>query len=94
MKPKDALGLKFYCGDLREELTVKQYLKKLLTTVWMEADGFSGKRPFGNSGWTYDIYACLIKNGAIDGKLDDCGYVDDVDEYEADQYVAQIIDAI
>lgn len=31
--------------------TIGEYLKKLLLTLWDEEDGFSGKRPFGNSSW-------------------------------------------
>ena len=46
-----ALSVEFYCEDLDETLTVKDYLKTLLHTLWDEEDGFSGKRPFGNSGW-------------------------------------------
>lgn len=32
-------------------LTVRDYLKALLRRLWLEQEGFSGKRPFGNSGW-------------------------------------------
>jgi len=40
--------------------TVKGYLKALLFTLWDEDEGFSGKRPFGNSGWEYDLTDALI----------------------------------
>lgn len=42
--------------------TVKGYLKALLFTLWDEDEGFSGKRPFGNSGWEYDLTDALIDN--------------------------------
>jgi len=42
--------------------TVKGYLKALLSTLWDEGEGFSGKRPFGNSGWEYDLTDALIDN--------------------------------
>lgn len=42
--------------------TVKGYLKALLSTLWDECEGFSGKRPFGNSGWEYDLTDALIEN--------------------------------
>lgn len=30
--------------------TIKSYLLSLLTELWSKGEGFSGKRPFGNSG--------------------------------------------
>lgn len=42
--------------------TVKGYLKALLFTLWDEDEGFSGKRPFGNSGWECDLTEPLIVN--------------------------------
>jgi hypothetical protein len=43
--------------------TVRDYLKGLLQNLWIEGEGFSGKRPFGNSGWEYDLYQPLIAVG-------------------------------
>lgn len=43
--------------------TVKGYLKALLIAVWDEGESFSGKRPFGNSGWDYDILTALVDAG-------------------------------
>ena len=59
--------------------TVGEYLSKLLCKVISEVDGFSGKRPFGNSDWNYELAAPLIEAGAIGGKLDGDGCVEDVD---------------
>lgn len=42
--------------------TVKGYLKALLFTLWDEGEGFSGKRPFGNSAWEYDLTDALVVN--------------------------------
>lgn len=56
-----------------EDMTVRDYLCSLLTTLWNEQEGFSGKRPFGNSGWEYDLYAPLIQAGFIKGKLEEPG---------------------
>lgn len=39
--------------------TVGGYLIALLRQLWQEEEGFSGKRPFGNSGWTWDLYAVV-----------------------------------
>jgi hypothetical protein len=45
--------------------TIGDYLKALLRQLWREGEGFSGKRPFGNSGWDYDLYKALARAGAI-----------------------------
>lgn len=59
--------------------TIKQYLKSLLQELWFEQEGFSGKRPFGNSGWEYDLYKALVKGGVIDGEFDEEGYLIECD---------------
>lgn len=41
--------------------TIRDYLMKLLITLWDKEEGFSGKRPFGNSGWKLEIYDALIQ---------------------------------
>lgn len=71
--------------------TVGEYLAKLLAAVWEEGESFSGKRPFGNSDWEYEVYAALIKAGAIDGALDEWGYITRVDERAAHKLVANTI---
>jgi hypothetical protein len=47
--------------------TVRGYLVALAREVWTETDGFSGKRPFGNSGWEHEVYSALAKTGHIEG---------------------------
>lgn len=77
--------------------TLTDYLKALLGTLWVEAEEFSGKRPFGDSGWQFDVYKALIKAELVKGKLDDEGYVDtigkehDGDTREADVLVLSVI---
>lgn len=53
------------------ETTIKEYLKELLLTLLNEEDCFSGKRPFGNSGWMLDIMQPLVEAGLIEGTLDE-----------------------
>ncbi len=86
--------IKFFCNSLDREITIEDYFKELLCTLWKEQDGFSGKRPFGDSGWDYDIYAALISGGAIKGKLDENGYVDKMDIKQETIANALIIDYI
>lgn len=77
--------LKFYSGDLDREVSLKEYFHEILKTLLEEGEGFSGKRPLGNSGWTGDLAACLVKNGIIPGKIDEDGYLDIVDWAEVDK---------
>lgn len=74
--------------------TVREYLKALLVTLWDKDEGFSGKRPFGNGGWKYDIYAALIKAGVVTGKLDDEGCVETCDESKADKLILGAIKSL
>ena len=84
----DALEVRFD-SDAGDNLTVRDYLRVLLETLWEKGEGFSGKCPFGNSGWEYDLYRPLI--AAVSGKLDDDGFVEHVDKGEADPYVFKLI---
>jgi hypothetical protein len=73
---------------------LKDYLKDLLLTMWREGESFSGKRPFGNSGWQYDVYQAMIKHKHLKGKLDEDGYVDECDTNEADAIIENLIHEI
>ena len=50
-------------SDIGDSETIRQYLYQLLRSVWRENEEFSGKRPFGNSGWQYDVYKALVNGG-------------------------------
>jgi hypothetical protein len=54
MTGKQILALKMGPNDADAE-TVRDYLKALLSKVVEEGEEFSGKRPFGNSGWEDDL---------------------------------------
>lgn len=85
------LDLRFKCGDLGGEVSIREYLHALLCRLWDEGESFSGKRPFGNSGWEYDLYKPLIIAGIVSGWIDDQGYVEEVDEKEANAEVFRLI---
>lgn len=74
--------------------TIRGYLKALLKTLWEEEEGFSSKRPFGNSGWKHDFDKSLIEAGAVKGELDEDGYVEDADDDAVDKIILQAIDAL
>ena len=71
--------------------TIGEYLGKLLLTLWDEEDDFSGKRPFGNGGWKFEVYAALISAKVVNGKIDEDGYIEEVDLSAADKIVRNII---
>lgn len=74
--------------------TVRDYLIALLRQVWTEKECFSGKRPFGNSSWQYEVYVPLMKAGLIEGKLDEDGYVEEMDTDKADELILAAIDRL
>ena len=74
--------------------TIGGYLVALLRTLWDEDEGFSGKRPFGNSGWTWDLYVPLVKAGVISGRLDSDGYIEDCDDEAGHEVIARAIESI
>jgi len=70
------------------------YLTALLAEVWREGECFSGKRPFGNSGWEYDLLLPLAKAGFIDVVLNEDGYFDDLPREAEQAGLALIASAI
>jgi hypothetical protein len=74
--------------------TVRGYLVALLTELWREEEGFSGKRPFGNSGWQYDLYAPMVKAQLVAGAVDEDGCLDTCDDAAADRLLLAAIAAL
>jgi hypothetical protein len=74
-------------SDEGQELTIREYFQNLMLALWKEKERFSGKRPFGNSGWTCDIEMGLVKAGFVDGKIDKNGYLEKVDEARVDRII-------
>lgn len=91
MKLTDILDTKINHSDFDKDLTIRGYFHELLLTLWKEKEGFSGKRPFGNSGWEYDLYTPLIKIGQVSGELDEDGYIKECDTEEADKLILKLI---
>ena len=74
MSTEEILNLKMGANDADAE-TVREYLVELLLHLWHEGEGFSGKRPFGNSGWDHELFCALITGKAMAGVLDEDGYI-------------------
>ena len=77
-----------------EETTVHDYLKLLLKELWREGECFSGKRPFGDSGWEYDLYIPLVRAGVVVGEFDYEGDLDSFDIAAANKLVLELIDEL
>jgi hypothetical protein len=73
---------------------IRGYLIALLVELWAKEEKFSGKRPFGNSGWPWDLYLPLVKAGFITGSLDEDGYLDDFDDGAGDELISGAIRAL
>lgn len=59
--------------------TVGDHLRTTLKALIREGEGFSGKRPLGNSDWDYQLARALIQHKVILGTLDEFG---DLEEFE------------
>jgi hypothetical protein len=91
--PSVVLALPMQENDARAS-TVREYLIALVAELWREGECFSGKRPFGNSGWECDLYHPLLTAGLIDGELDENGYIEDVDDKAGAKLIAAAIKAL
>lgn len=73
--------------------TIRDYLTALLIRVWIDEADFSGKRPFGNSGWQWDVYKVLAAADLLASTTDQYGELD-LDIREADELMAGAIRAL
>lgn len=74
--------------------TVRDYLVALVRRVWIEGEGFNGKRPFGNSSWKFEVYASLGRAGVIEATFDEDGYLDEVDKKTGNALVLTAIEQL
>lgn len=87
---RQALNLKMQPNDA-DAPTVRAYLIELLSDVWECGEDFNGKRPFGNSGWEYDLYVPMVRAGMIEGTFDHDGYPEDMDDSRGYEIIAAAI---
>lgn len=93
MTTQEILALPMEDNDANAE-TIGDYLAELFKTLWIEGEGFNGKRPFGNSGWDYQIYRTLAKANVIEGIFDDDGDLLSLDHQHADELIMKCIDEV
>lgn len=74
------LDFRFNDGDLGD-VSLREYFQELLIRIWDEGEDFRGKRPFGSSGWAWDLRRAVILAGAVPGVVENGTVVqlDDVD---------------
>ncbi len=91
------LGTSFQSQDL-DETTIREYLHAFLTRLLTEEEGFSGKRPFGNSGWKYDLYngldAAGVLKDAVRDDPDEDGHLLEFDQEDADALILELVDHV
>lgn len=66
-----------------DKCTIREYLQQLLLHLWDDPESFSGKKPFGDSGWEFDLYHALVKAKVVKGELDEDDNVEDIDDPKA-----------
>lgn len=66
--PQQVLDLEIGDNDSGAS-TVRGYLVALLLKLWEQSEMFSGKRPFGNSGWGNDFSEAFIRAGFVKGEI-------------------------
>jgi hypothetical protein len=92
--PQAILNLPMDPGNDARAATIRDYLVNLLTTIWREGEDFSGKRPFGNSGWDGELIKPLVKAGVIPGKIERHGYLDDWDDQAGEAAITAAIEGL
>jgi hypothetical protein len=90
ISPEDVLNLPMQSNDAGAS-TVGEYLVMIVAEVWKWNENFSGKRPFGSSGWHYDLYTPLVKAGLVEGTFNEDEYLEEADGRKADELIAQAI---
>lgn len=65
------LDLKFKPLGFQKKITIREYAKELVCKLIEEGEGFSSKRPFGNSSWDFDMFKILLQHGYVGGTYDE-----------------------
>lgn len=82
MTPAQVLDLPMGPNDANAA-TVRDYLIEVLRLAWRDEADYDGKRPFGNSGWQWDVYGALADALVVPSARDEFGELD-LDTREAD----------
>jgi len=74
--------------------TVGEYLVALLRQLWSDGSEFSGKRPFGNSGWDNELAEALVRAGLVKGVIDPEWGLSSVNDFEVQDAINAAIDGL
>lgn len=91
--PRDVLAVPMGPNDAGAA-TIRDYLVNLLQAVVSQGEGFSSKRPFGNSGWEWDLPEALVRVGLVEGTLDEDDCLDAWDRAGAQELINSAIQAL
>lgn len=75
-----------------EEKTIGDFFRECLVQLWLENEGFSGKRPLGDSGWDWEIYEALAWAGLIGAEFDEFGEMESCDEQMANDLIFKALE--
>lgn len=74
--------------------TIKEYLIILLGELWEKQELFNGKRPWGTSGWDFELYRALLSEGFVAGKFDEDDWIEEIDIETANDLIRLAIQAL
>jgi hypothetical protein len=86
-----ALDTKIFCDRDNSIMSIREYLYELFSDLFHQGEDFNSKRPWGNSGWQFDVYTALIREGILPGMLDSEGFLNNCDEDECKKFVIEMI---
>jgi hypothetical protein len=84
------LNLKIPFIKENEEITIREFFERCLISLWWNADAFKGLSPLGLYDWEYKIITVLIKEGLVEGSIDEEDIID-FDSMTADNLMINII---
>ncbi len=105
MSDLDILDVPVHSEDVPDAKTIGDYFATLLVVLLEDKEGFSGKRPFGNSDWIWDLYVALGANNnpatgkpwieaTFDGPPSEGGDIADLSDEQRDLADALLIQAV
>lgn len=89
--PHDLLHCPMVQPNDGDAATVGEFLGLLLSTLWLQGEGFSGKRPLGNSDWQQQVYMSMVEGGFADRIINRWGDEDIDDPIAADELILMAI---
>lgn len=90
-KLSKALDTYIFSDASNSIITIREHLYELFSDLFHQGEFFNSTRPWGNSGWQFDVYTALIREGILPGMLDSEGFLNKCDEDECKKFVIEMI---